>query len=387
MPPAAGLAGGTGAQYADRPWLDPDAAPFIRIQGVSKRFGAFTAVGSVDLDIYRGELFSLLGGSGCGKTTLLRMLAGFEIPSGGSITIDGADMTDVPAYRRPVNMMFQSYALFPHMNVESNVAYGLKRDGVAKAEIAKRVGDILEMVELRQFGKRKPHQLSGGQRQRVALARALVKQPKVLLLDEPLGALDKRLREQTQFELMKIQDQLGITFIVVTHDQEEAMTLSTRIAVMDAGNIIQVGEPSEVYERPKTRKIANFIGTINTFEGNIAAGGKGGWHLACPRVREPLRAPKDADIKDGQKALLAIRPEKITMSKSKPGDDKLQSLRGEVLELAYMGNLSIYRVRVDGGQVVQVTAPNLQRTDRNKIDWEDRVYLSWRPENSLILRD
>jgi len=376
-----------GAEYAERPWLDPEAAPFIRIQGVTKRFGAFTAVGNVDLDIYRGELFSLLGGSGCGKTTLLRMLAGFEWPSGGRISIDGADMTNVPAYQRPVNMMFQSYALFPHMNVESNIAYGLKRDGVARLEITRRVGEILEMVELQQFGKRKPHQLSGGQRQRVALARALVKRPKVLLLDEPLAALDKRLREQTQFELMNIQEQLGVTFIVVTHDQEEAMTLSTRIAVMDAGSIIQVGEPSEVYERPKTRKIANFIGSINIFDGNIAAADNGSWNLACPQVRAPLAAPKDADIKAGQKAALAIRPEKIMMSKSAPQDAALQCLQGEVLELAYMGNLSIYRVRVDGGQVVQVTAPNLQRVFRHKIDWEDRVYLSWRPENSLILHD
>ncbi|MGR3984358.1 MAG: ABC transporter ATP-binding protein [Gammaproteobacteria bacterium] len=375
-----------GAQYTERPWLDPDAEPFIRIQGVTKRFGAFIAVGNVDLDIYRGELFSLLGGSGCGKTTLLRMLAGFEQPSGGRISIDGADMTAVPAYQRPVNMMFQSYALFPHMNVESNVAYGLKRDGVSRPEIARRVSEILSMVELQEFGKRKPHQLSGGQRQRVALARALVKRPKVLLLDEPLAALDKRLREQTQFELMNIQDQLGVTFIVVTHDQEEAMTLSTRIAVMDAGNIIQVGEPSEVYERPKTRKIANFIGSINTFDGNIEAAGDG-LTLACPKVRAPLAVPKSADIKAGQKATLAIRPEKIMMSKSAPQDAALECLQGEVLELAYMGNLSIYRVRVDGGQVVQVTAPNLQRVYRHKIDWEDRVYLSWQPENSLILRD
>ena len=376
--------------HAARPWLEPDARPFIRIRGVTKTFGAFTAVGNVDLDIYRGELFSLLGGSGCGKTTLLRMLAGFESPSSGRIDIDDVDMTDVPPYQRPVNMMFQSYALFPHMSVESNVAYGLKRDGVAKTEIEKRVGEILKMVELHSYQKRKPHQLSGGQRQRVALARALVKRPKVLLLDEPLGALDKRLREQTQFELMNIQDQLGITFIVVTHDQEEAMTLSTRIAVMDAGNIIQVGEPSEVYERPKTRKIANFIGSINVFDGSVAGDSNSdgdGFHLVCAQVNETLPLPK-ADIKSGQKVTLAIRPEKISMSKTKPEKSARHvCLQGEVLELAYMGNLSIYRVRVDGGQVVQVTAPNLQRLDRRQIDWGARVYLSWRTENSLVLRD
>lgn len=369
-----------------RPWLEAEAEPFIKIQGVSKRFGAFTAVENVDLDIYRGELFSLLGGSGCGKTTLLRMLAGFELPTGGNITIDGIHMTDVPPYQRPVNMMFQSYALFPHMTVADNVAYGLKRDGVDKGEITHRVGEILNMVELLEFGKRKPHQLSGGQRQRVALARALVKRPKVLLLDEPLAALDKRLREQTQFELMNIQDQLGITFIVVTHDQEEAMTLSTRIAVMDAGRIIQVGEPNEVYERPKTRKIANFIGTINSFDGNVVSNGAA-LVMTCPKVSTPLKMPQEADLKEGQKATLAIRPEKISMSKTAPEDGSLVCLKGEVLEFAYMGNLSIYRVRVEGDKIVQVTAPNLQRVDQRKIEWEDRVYISWQPENSLILRD
>ena len=371
---------------ADRPWLDPDADPFIKIQGVTKRFGTFTAVENVDLDIYRGELFSLLGGSGCGKTTLLRMLAGFESPTVGNLTIDGVNMTDVPPYQRPVNMMFQSYALFPHMNVADNVAYGLKRDGVDKDEIARRVGEMLGMVELAEFSRRKPHQLSGGQRQRVALARALVKRPKVLLLDEPLAALDKRLREQTQFELMNIQDQLGITFIVVTHDQEEAMTLSTRIAVMDVGRIIQVGEPNEVYERPKTRKIANFIGTINSFDGSVVSTGAE-LAITCPGVATTLKIPRDADLKEGHKVTLAIRPEKIRMSKENPEDAALACVQGEVLEFAYMGNLSIYRVRVAGGKVVQVTAPNLQRVEQQKIEWEDQVYLSWQPENSLLLRD
>ena len=385
--------------YLERPWLDAAAEPFIRIQGVSKRFGDFTAVENVDLDIYRGELFSLLGGSGCGKTTLLRMLAGFETPTVGRITIDNADMTEAPPYQRPVNMRFQSYALFPHMNVADNVAYGLKRDRVPKNEIARRVAEILSMVELQEFGKRKPHQLSGGQRQRVALARALVKQPKVLLLDEPLAALDKRLREQTQFELMNLQERLGVTFIVVTHDQEEAMTLSTRIAVMDAGRIIQVGEPGEVYERPKTRKIANFIGSINTFDGRIVTvdGDAGELALSCPAFSSPLKVPREADLKAGQKATLAIRPEKIMMSKDAPEDRALARVQGEVVELAYMGNLSIYRVQVDGdggdnndgdgGDIIQVTAPNLQRVDRRNIEWDDRVWLSWRPDNSFILRD
>ena len=369
-----------------RPWLDAGADAFIKIHGVSKRFGAFTAVEEVNLDIYRGELFSLLGGSGCGKTTLLRMLAGFETPSAGRITIDGIDMTDAPPYQRPVNMMFQSYALFPHLSVGDNVAYGLKRDRVGKAEIAERVGAMLQMVELGGFEKRKPHQLSGGQRQRVALARALVKRPKVLLLDEPLAALDKRLREQTQFELMNIQEQLGITFIVVTHDQEEAMTLSTRIAVMDAGRIIQVGEPTEVYERPQSRQIANFIGSINLFDGRIVSSGDG-LVLTCPTLATPLKTPADTELREGQKATLAIRPEKIMLSQSPPEDASLVRLQGEVIELAYMGNLSIYRVRIDDEHIVQVTAPNLQRVHRRAIDWDDRVYLSWRPDNSLLLRD
>ena len=255
--------------YTDRPWMDPEAVPFIKIQSVSKHFGDFTAVDGVDLEIYKGELFCLLGGSGCGKSTLLRMLAGFETPSSGTITIDDANMTEVPPYERPVNMMFQSYALFPHMTVEKNIAYGLHRDGIARSEVNRRVDEMLEMVELGQFRKRKPQQLTGGQRQRVALARSLVKQPKVLLLDEPLGALDKRLREQTQFELMNIQEQLGVTFVVVTHDQEEAMTLSTRIAVMDNGRFVQIGTPTEIYEFPQSRQVATFIGNANMFEGRV----------------------------------------------------------------------------------------------------------------------
>ena len=244
---------------------------FIHIRGVSKKFGDFVAVDNVDLEIGKGELFSILGGSGCGKSTLLRMMAGFETPTSGSIEIDGVDITNLPPYERPVNMMFQSYAIFPHMNVEKNIAYGLVKDGVAKTEIAKRVDAVIKLVQLDQFRKRAPDQLSGGQRQRVALARALIKRPKVLLLDEPLAALDKKLREQTQFELMNIQDELGVTFVVVTHDQEEAMTLSTRIAVMDKGRFLQVGEPKEIYEYPRSRFVADFIGTINTFDGLVTA--------------------------------------------------------------------------------------------------------------------
>ncbi|MGB5335795.1 MAG: ABC transporter ATP-binding protein, partial [Woeseiaceae bacterium] len=291
---------------------------FIRIRGVSKLFGDFVAVDNVDLDIAKGELFSILGGSGCGKTTLLRMLAGFEIPTRGSIEIDGVDVTSQPPYDRPVNMMFQSYAIFPHMSVEKNVAYGLQKDGVGKSEINKRVDEALELVQLGDFRRRKPDQLSGGQRQRVALARALIKRPKVLLLDEPLAALDKKLRERTQFELMNIQDELGITFVVVTHDQEEAMTLSTRIAVMEKGRFLQIGSPLEIYEYPQSRFVADFIGTINTFAGTVLEVNDESISIDSEEAGTVLTALGKHDIEVGQKVCVAIRPEKIFVGKSEP---------------------------------------------------------------------
>ena len=373
--------------YQDRPWLDPDAKPFIKVQGVTKRFGPFTAVDNVDLQIYKGELFALLGGSGCGKTTLLRMLAGFETPTSGTIYIDDAEMSNVPPYERPVNMMFQSYALFPHMTVEQNVAYGLKRDGIDKAEIARRVSEMLSMVELTPFSKRKPHQLSGGQRQRVALARALVKRPKVLLLDEPLGALDKRLREQTQFELMNIQDQLGITFVVVTHDQEEAMTLSTRIAVMDEGRFVQVGTPTEIYESPDTRFVANFIGSANMFEGRITENGAD--HVAV-RSSEPdidFYIDHGVSIKEGRKVWIAVRPEKIKISKSAAASAGPNQLRGTVRDIGYLGNISTYRIDAGGGKIVEVTHPNQSRPKgaEHLADWDDEVHLSWEPSSAVVL--
>ena len=292
--------------------MDPDAEPFIKIQSLNKQFGTFTAVDNVDLDIYKGELFSLLGGSGCGKTTLLRMLAGFETPTSGNIFIDGVNMNNVPPYERPVNMMFQSYALFPHMTVEKNVAYGLKRDGLPAGQITTKVADMLAMVELSEFSKRKPNQLSGGQRQRVALARALVKQPKVLLLDEPLGALDKRLRENTQFELMNIQEELGVTFVVVTHDQEEAMTLSTRIAVMNEGRFMQIGTPTEIYEFPDSREVANFIGSANMFEGRVTENGQDHVIVDCSKPACQFYVDHGVSIREGSKVWIAIRPEKTT---------------------------------------------------------------------------
>ncbi|MGI9302036.1 MAG: ABC transporter ATP-binding protein [Gammaproteobacteria bacterium] len=370
--------------HHDRPWLDPDADAFIHVQGVTKKFGSFIAVNNVDIKIYRGELFALLGGSGCGKTTLLRVLAGFEQPTEGRVVIDGVDMTDLPSYERPTNMMFQSYALFPHMNVENNVAYGLKRDGVPKPEIAERVSAMLELVQLTPFAKRKPHQLSGGQRQRVALARSLIKQPKVLLLDEPLGALDKKLREQTQFELMNIQDQLGITFIVVTHDQEEAMTLSTRIAVMNEGEIAQVGEPTEIYEKPQTRFTADFIGTVNLFEGRVEESAAGPV-VRCEDVPQPLHVEANGDLKAGADVCVAIRPEKIALSKDAPPDNGANQMHGQVQDLAYMGNLSIYRVKLDGGRIVQITTPNQRRLSERDINWDDDVTVSWQPADAIVL--
>ena len=373
--------------YNDRPWLDPEAEPFIKVQSVSKHFGDFTAVDSVDLDIYKGELFCLLGGSGCGKTTLLRMLAGFETPSSGSILIDGVNMNDVPPYERPVNMMFQSYALFPHMTVESNVGYGLRRDGVAKAEIEQRVEDMLAMVELTQFRKRKPHQLSGGQKQRVALARALIKQPKMLLLDEPLAALDKRLRVQTQYELMNIQDKLGVTFVVVTHDQEEAMTLSTRIAVMDVGRLQQIGTPTEIYEFPTSRLVANFIGNANMFAGRITENGTDHVIVESKDPTCNFYIDHGVSISEGTRVWVSLRPEKIRISKQAPEDSSTNCVRGMVSDIGYLGGTSTYRVLVGDEHIVEVTSPNLNRPkDGNPpIDWDEEVYLSWEASSSVVL--
>jgi ABC-type Fe3+/spermidine/putrescine transport system ATPase subunit len=327
--------------------------PIVQIEGVTKRFGPVVAVDDVDLEVERGELFALLGGSGCGKTTLLRLLAGFETPDAGRIAIDGQDMTGVPPHRRPVNMMFQSYALFPHMSVAENVGYGLRREGLPRHEIAGRVAEALERVKLADHAARPPAQLSGGQRQRVALARALVKRPKLLLLDEPLAALDRKLREGTRFELVRLQEELGLTFVMVTHDQEEAMSMASRLAVMDLGRIRQVGTPHEVYERPCSRFVADFIGIAN-----ILALGDGRW--------------------------LALRPEKITLSASRP--DMPHCAAGEILDVAYEGDRSLYRVATDERGVLLVSSANVDRR-AGTFRRSERVWLGWAADAGQTLEE
>jgi putrescine transport system ATP-binding protein len=372
------------------PWRDPQTRPLVRLRGVTRRFGEVAAVDGVDLDIYRGELFSILGGSGSGKTTLLRMLAGFETPSAGSILIDGVDMVSVPPYERPVNMMFQSYALFPHMTVEQNVGYGLRKDRLPAVEIRERVAAMLDKVKLGRLAGRKPNALSGGERQRVALARALVKQPKLLLLDEPLAALDKKLRQHTQFELMNLQDELGVTFIVVTHDQEEAMTLSTRIAVMNLGRLEQVGTPGEVYEYPVNRFVADFVGNVNLLEATVRSAGDGRLALDCPDLGGPVTALADAagaDVEPGAPRCIALRPEKILISKEAPAGGERTVLRGVVHDLGYFGNLSVYRVELPTGRILQVSGQNRVRTARKTVEWDDEVYISWDVSSAIVLKD
>jgi putrescine transport system ATP-binding protein len=373
-----------------RPWRDPSAKPFVRIRNVTKKFGDIAAVSDVSLDIYKGELFCLLGGSGSGKSTLLRMLAGFEQLTSGSIEIDGQDMAGVPPYNRPVNMMFQSYALFPHMIVAQNVAYGLKRDGLARPEIEARVAELLQLVKLTGYEARKPHQLSGGQRQRVALARALAKRPKLLLLDEPLGALDKKLREETQFELVKIQETLGVTFVVVTHDQEEAMSLATRIGVMNQGEIVMVGEPTEIYEFPNSRFVANFIGSANMVEGVVIEDEPDHVRIRSAELGTDIYVDHGVDCSPEQILWWAIRPEKIRLTREKPDAQSgipadANIVKGFVEDIAYLGDMTVYQVRLDNGRYMRVTKTNALRGDPDAISWDETVWASWAGSSGSVL--
>ena len=365
------------------PWDDPSSGPYIQFDRVTKKFNDFTAVDDLSLTIYEREFFALLGGSGSGKSTLLRMLAGFEEPTSGRITLDGQDLAGIPPYRRPLNMMFQSYALFPHMTVEQNIAFGLKQDGMPKAEIDRRVADMLKLVKLEQFAKRKPHQLSGGQRQRVALARSVAKRPKVLLLDEPLGALDKKLREETQFELMDLQQELGLTFIVVTHDQEEAMTMADRIAIMDKGRVMQVATPAEVYEAPNSRFTANFVGNVNLFEGAVAARADGRTRVAVEACGE-IATTAAGDVAPGAAVAFAIRPEKIKVS-SQPPANAHNALEGEIYDLAYLGDMTVFYVKLGNGQVVKASALNASRTTEDPLTWGDKAWVSFAHDAGVIL--
>ncbi|WP_286237769.1 ABC transporter ATP-binding protein [Neptuniibacter halophilus] len=365
-------------------WKQAGAEPFLKIENVTKKFGEFTAVDNISLDIYKNELFCLLGGSGSGKSTLLRMLAGFESPTSGRILIDGVDMAGIQPWKRPVNMMFQSYALFPHLTVEDNVAFGLKREGVSRNEVKQRVAQMLDMVQLGHLGKRKPHQLSGGQRQRVALARSLVKRPKLLLLDEPLGALDKKLREETQFELINIQEELGVTFVVVTHDQEEAMTLASRIGVMNHGVIVQTDEPHDVYEYPNSKFVAEFIGSVNLFEGKVVEDQPSFVRIESAEAGATLFVNHGISCAPEQIVHVALRPEKIKISHDKP-EGHVNCIQGEIEEIAYMGSLSVYRVRLPSGKEVRVTQPNFNRHMGERFTWHDKVFLSWDEDSSVVL--
>ena len=360
------------------------ARPLVRFEAVSKRFGNIVAIERLSLDIFEREFFALLGPSGCGKTTLLRMLAGFEQPSEGRILLDGADISGLPPHRRPVNMMFQSYALFPHLTVEGNIAFGLKQDGMPKAEIAARVREMLTLVRLEGFGIRKPHQLSGGQRQRVALARALAKRPRVLLLDEPLSALDRKLREDTRFELMELQENLGLTFVIVTHDQEEAMTLADRIGVMNGGQLAQVATPSDIYERPNSRWVADFIGDVNLIEGRVVSSTPGQTIIENAAAGR-LRVAQATDAVVGANIAVALRPEKIQLDTTAPRPSDENCFAGRVTEIGYLGGVSIFKVKLDNGLDMKARVANRRRLTEQLIGTGDRVWMSFPPEAGVVL--
>lgn len=371
---------------AAEPWRDPAADPFLRIEGVTKRFDGFVALDAVTLPIYRGELFALLGASGSGKSTLLRCLAGFIEPDGGRIVLDGQDLAGVPPYERPINMMFQSYALFPHMTVAQNIGFGLRQEGAPKAVIADRVAEMLALVQMEGFGGRKPSALSGGQKARVALARALAKRPKLLLLDEPLSALDKNLREATQFELVNIQERTGTTFVIVTHDQEEAMTMATRLAVMDRGTLAQVGTPGEVYEFPNSRFTAEFLGTANILEGVVEAADDQVTRIGSSELDFDILAEAGALKPIGSRAFVAIRPERMRIERTDPATPLADNrLVGRVRDIAYFGDFFMYYVVLDSGKEIRVSQPNLRRMTARPVDWDDRVAVTWDAEASMVL--
>ncbi len=366
------------------PWEDANQAPLIRFQSVTKNFGTFTAIDDLSIDIYRQEFFALLGPSGCGKTTLMRMLAGFETPDRGTITLDGQDMASVPPNRRATNMMFQSYALFPHLSVYDNIAFGLKRSPMPTSEIDGRVDEMLRLTRLEKLARRKPHQISGGQRQRVALARSLARAPKLLLLDEPLAALDKKLRQETQFELVDIQEKTGTTFVIVTHDQEEAMTVATRIAVMDAGRIVQVDVPEQLYENPNSLHVAKFIGDMNIIAGKAGTTDSLGTEIHWAEAEVPIVAVAHARISKGTACHFAIRPEKVSISGEIP-ENCANSIQGVVLDIAYLGNVSTYHVKLRNGLVIKAQTANNHRTNRRSFTWDDPVWLSWTDTAGVIL--
>jgi putrescine transport system ATP-binding protein len=379
--PAPAVAGRS--KRAVAPWADPAARPLVRFERVTKRFGDAVAIDDLTLDIFPGEFFALLGPSGCGKSTLLRLLAGLETPSAGRVMLDGEAIDAVPPHHRPVNMMFQSYALFPHLTVEGNVAFGLKQERRARADIAARVAEMLALVKMQSFARRKPHELSGGQRQRVALARSLVKRPRVLLLDEPLAALDKQLRAQTQFELIELQARLGTTFVIVTHDQEEAMTVADRIAVMEHGRIVQVGTPAEIYEQPNSRYVARFVGDVNLIEGRLAATAPSG-SLIDSTVGIRLAVAQRVDDAAGATVWVALRPEKVRIAVEQPSAAQ-NCVAGRVSEIGYLGNVSVYKVRLDNGVMLKAQAANLTRLVERPIKVDDRVWLSWTPDAGVVL--
>ncbi|POF34593.1 ABC transporter ATP-binding protein [Roseibium marinum] len=367
----------------------PDHPPFIEFRDVTKKFGDFTAVNNLSLKIYEREFFALLGGSGCGKTTLMRMLAGFETPTSGQIFLDGQDLAGIPAFRRPSNMMFQSYALFPHMSVEKNIAFGLKQDKLSASQVSDRVEEMLRLTKLEQFAKRKPHQLSGGQRQRVALARSLAKRPKVLLLDEPLGALDRKLREETQFELMNIQEELKTTFLIVTHDQEEAMTVADRIAVMDKGELVQVATPAEIYEAPNSRFVADFIGDVNLIEATVSQKSASGTRLESVCEGLAIETDQETDAGIGDRVWYAIRPEKVRIAHGRRDEDATNQINGLVWDIAYLGDVSIIHSKVGEAEkdnILRATFANVSRMVENPITWDDEVVLAFDRDAGVILR-